>query len=55
MNDCTALRKLGEAEPVEPVGPPPRLEPGSSPVTFSLAEPRPTEFRFIVSLTKVYP
>jgi hypothetical protein len=55
MEDCTVRRQSGAVEAVKPEGSAVRVGPGRSPVDFSLASPRPREFRVVVSLVKVYP
>ncbi len=53
--DCRLRRRSGAVETVKPEGPAPRLRPGRNPVTFSFGDPRPDEFRVVVSLATVYP
>jgi hypothetical protein len=53
--NCRLYRKSGAIEPVTPEGSPPRLTSGRNRIVFSAPSPRPSEFRVVVSLVKVYP
>jgi hypothetical protein len=55
MDDCRLYRNTGDVEVTKPVGAAPRLGPGRNAVIFTVAGPRPPEFRVVVSLMKRYP